>query len=272
MSFQQGLMVNEDIVDAFTVTRNTLYGYGILNLRATGVYAWNNITRNNNMQDHDAQLVGLFTETDTEFSTINADIAYVDSHSSFGSLLNVAISGIQRFHGTHNTYNSSLHFLASIPTNGETVASGQGELLFSQLSWTPHHTNDLVYLNAFWAIDQFTSAARGPLAGGPLGQTGVLFSAAGLGNYGAPLSNQASEAIGASLGYQLFFCDTRRQMTFELAGRQDTNGVNDAAIAGGLRYQQAFDQHWLMVVDTFLAKQESRDLSPGIRMELQMKF
>ena len=272
MSFQQGLMVNEDIVDAFTVTRNTLYGYGILNLRATGVYAWNNITRNNNMQDHDAQLVGLFTETDTEFSTINADIAYVDSHSSFGSLLNVAISGIQRFHGTHNTYNSSLHFLASIPTNGETVASGQGELLFSQLSWTPHHTNDLVYLNAFWAIDQFTSAARGPLAGGPLGQTGVLFSAAGLGNYGAPLSNQASEAIGASLGYQLFFCDTRRQMTFELAGRQDTNGVNDAAIAGGLRYQQAFDQHWLMVIDTFLAKQESRDLSPGIRMELQMKF
>lgn len=272
MSFQQGLLVNEDMIDAVTVTRNTLYGNGILNLRATGVYAWNEINRNNNQPDNDAQLVGIFTETDTKTSTINADIVYVNSQSAHGSLLNVAISGIRRFHGTHNTYNSSLHFLTSIPTDGETQASGQGELLFSQLSWTPHGSNDLIYLNSFWAIDQFTSAARGTLAGGPLGQTGVLFAAAGLGNYGAPLCNQASEVVGASLGYQLFFSDTKRQMTFELAGRQDTNGLNDAAVAGGCRYQQALNQHWLMVFDTFLAKRESRNLSPGVRMEMQLKF
>lgn len=272
MSFQQGLMVNEDLIDAVTVTRNTLNGNGILNLRATGVFAWNRINRNNNRPDHDAQLIGLFTETDTKFSTINADASYVNSQSDFGSLLNLSLSGIQRFHGTHNSYNSSVHLLVSIPTEGETQASGQGELLFSQLSWTPHHSNDLIYLNAFWAIDQYTSAARGTLAGGPLGQTGLLFAAAGLGNYGAPLSNQASEAVGASLGYQLFFCDTNRQMTFELAGRQDTDGVNDGAVAGGLRYQQALDQHWLFIIDSFLAKRESRDLSPGARFELQMKF
>jgi hypothetical protein len=272
MSFQQGLLLNEDIIDAVTVTRNTLSGNGVLNLRATGVYAWNSIHRNNNMPDPDAQLVGLFTETDIAKSTINADIAYVDSQSVHGSLLTVALSGIQRFHGTHNTYNSSLHALASIPTGMETAASGQGELLFSQFSWTPHHTNDLVYLNTFWAIDRFTSAARGPLAGGPLGQTGVLFSAAGLGNYGAPLNNQATNAIGASLGYQMFFCGTRRQVIFEVAGRQDTNNVDRAAMAGGVRYQQAFDQHWLMVLDGFLAKRESRGLSPGVRVELQMKF
>ncbi|MDG2130895.1 MAG: hypothetical protein P8K08_23050 [Fuerstiella sp.] len=272
MSFQQGLLLNEDIIDAVTVTRNTLSGNGILNLRTTGVYAWNSIHRNNNMPDPDAQLVGLFTETDIAMSTINADIAYVDSQSINGSLLTVALSGIQRIHGIHNTYNSSLHALTSIPTGAESAASGQGELLFSQFSWTPHHTNDVIYLNTFWAIDRFTSAARGPLAGGPLGQTGVLFSAAGLGNYGAPLSNQATEAIGASLGYQMFFCGTRRQIVFELAGRQDTNHVDQAAIAGGVRYQQAFDQHWLMVLDGFLAKREATGLSPGIRMELQMKF
>ncbi len=272
MSFQQGLLLNEDIIDAVTVTRNTLSGNGVLNLRATGVYAWNSIHRNNNMPDPDAQLVGLFTETDIASSTINADIAYVDSPSINGSLLTVALSGIQRFHGTHNTYNSSLHVLTSIPTGMETAASGQGELLFSQFSWTPHHTNDVIYLNTFWAIDQFTSAARGPLAGGPLGQTGVLFAAAGLGNYGAPLSNQATDAVGASLGYQMFFSGTRRQVIFEVARRQDTNNVDQAAIAGGVRYQQAFDQHWLMVVDGFLAKRESRGLSPGVRVELQMKF
>ncbi len=272
MSFQQGLLLNEDIIDAVTVTRNTLSGNGVLNLRATGVYAWNSIHRNNNMADPDAQLVGLFTETDIAKSTINADVAYVDSQSVQGSLLTVALSGIQRFHGIHNTYNSSLHALTSIPTGLETAASGQGELLFSQFSWTPHRTNDVVYLNAFWAIDRFTSAARGPLAGGPLGQTGVLFSAAGLGNYGAPLSNQATDAIGASLGYQMFFGGTRRQVIFEVGRRQDTNNVDRAAIAGGVRYQQAFDQHWLMVLDGFLAKRESQALSPGVRVELQMKF
>ena len=272
MSFQQGLLVNEDRIDALTVTRNTLNGNGALNIRATGVYGFNSINRNNNMPDHDAQLVGLFTETDTKFTTLNTDVAYVDSQSAFGSLLTVGISGIQRFHGKHNTYNSSLHALVSIPTDGETLASGQGELLFSQFSWTPHHTNDLVYLNTFWAIDQFTSAARGPLAGGPLGQAGILFSAPGLGNYGAPLSNQASEAFGGSLGYQLFFCKTKRQMLFELGARSDTNGTNDAAVAGGLRYQEALDEHWLIVIDSFLAKRESRGLSPGIRFELQMKF
>ena len=106
MSFQQGLLLNEDIIDAVTVTRNTLSGNGVLNLRATGVYAWNSIHRNNNMADPDAQLVGLFTETDIAKSTINADVAYVDSQSVQGSLLTVALSGIQRFHGIHNTYNS----------------------------------------------------------------------------------------------------------------------------------------------------------------------
>ncbi len=272
MSFQQGLLLNEDIIDAVTVTRNTLSGNGVLNLRASGVYAWNSIHRNNNMPDPDAQLIGLFTETDTASSTINADIAYVDSQSVHGSLLTVALSGIQRFHGTHNTYNSSLHVLASIPTEMETAASGQGELLFSQFSWTPHHTDDLIYLNTFWAIDQFTSAARGPLMGGPLGQTGVLFASAGLGNYGAPLSNQATDAVGASLGYQMYFSGLSRQVVFELAGRQDTNNVDQAAIAAGVRYQQALDAHWLMVVDGFLAKSESRGLSPGARLELQMKF
>jgi hypothetical protein len=70
----------------------------------------------------------------------------------------------------------------------------------------------------------------------------------------------------------MFFCGTRRQVIFEVAGRQDTNNVDRAAMAGGVRYQQAFDQHWLMVLDGFLAKRESRGLSPGVRVELQMKF
>ena len=276
LSFQQGLLVNEDRIDALTITRNTLSGNGNLNLRATSVYAWNEINRNNlnggNIDVGDSQLVGLFTESDFRKCTVNADIACVWSDNGIDDLVAVGLSSIQRLSGYHNTYNSSLHFLASFPTDTETNLAGQGELLFSQFSWTPHHTHDLVFLNAFWAIDQFTSASRGTLAGGPLGQTGLLFSAAGLGRYGAPLNNQASNVAGASLGYQMFFDHTKQQVVFEIGGRQDTDGTDRAAVAGGIRYQKALDQHWLVVIDGFVTKREGNDAGQGGRIELQMKF
>ena len=276
MSFQQGLLINEDRIDALTITRNTLNGNGNLNLRATAVYAWNEINRNNltgrNINDGDGQLIGLFTESDFRESTVNADIAYVWSDNGVDDLVAVGLSGIRRFSGFHNTYNSSLHILASIPTNAETNLAGQGELLFSQFSWTPHHTHDLVFLNTFWAIDQFTSASRGTLGGGPLGQTGLLFSAAGLGRYGAPLNNQAANVAGASLGYQMFFDETKQQVVFEVGGRQDTDSTDRAAIAGGVRYQKALDQHWLIVIDGFVSKREGNGVGQGGRVEMQMKF
>ena len=129
-----------------------------------------------------------------------------------------------------------------------------------------------MYLNGFWAIDQFTSPARGTLAGGPLGQTGILFSAAGLGRFGSALSNQASDAAGASLGDQMFFEHTRQQVVFEVGGRKSTNGVDDGAIAAGVRYQKAIGQHWVMIVDGIVAKAEGRDVAPGTRIEFLAKF
>jgi hypothetical protein len=276
LSFQQGLLLNEDRIDAVTVTRNTLNGNGNLNFRGTFVYAWNEINRHNvmgpNRHDNDSQLAGFFTESNFRQSTVNADVAYVWSENGLGDMVVIGLSAIQRLSGFHNTYNSSLHLLASIPTDDETVYASQGELLFHQFSWTPHHTNDLIFLNTFWGIDQFTSASRGPLGGGPLGQTGLLFSAAGLGRYGAPLSNQANSVVGGSLGYQMFYNDLKEQVVFEIGGRQDTNGADNAAIATGLRYQKALDQHWFFVIDSFVSKGESTDIGQGVRFELQSKF
>lgn len=270
---QQGLFINEDKVDALTITRNTLYGPGLLNLRMTGVYAWDEVNRNNNVADDDAQLFAFLTESDFRFSTVNADFAYVKSGVPNGDLVAWAVSGIQRLHGFHNTYNSSVHFLSSHAVHNESPLAGTGQLLFSQFSWTPHHSVDLLYVNAFWAIDQFTSPARGTLAGGPLGQTGVLFSAPGLGRFGAPLSNQASNTAGASVGYQMFFDHTRKQVIFEIGGRGDTNnsGAGDMG-AAGVRYQQALGQHWIFLVDGILSKTEGSGLATGARVEFLAKF
>lgn len=274
---QQGLLINEDMIDAVTVTRNTLHGGGNLNLRVTGVYSWRGVNRNSptgrpNDFDPGSKMAAILTESDFAHNTINADLVYVYGDELFGDLYAFGLSAIRRHHGYHNTYNTSLHFLASFPDGRRTSYADQGELLFAQTSWTPHHTEDLVYLNAFWAIDQFTSPARGPVMGGPLGQTGILFAGAGLGNYGAPIAVSTDNVAGGSLGYQMFFCHTRQQIIWELGGLKETKGVNRGALGTGLRYQKAIGQHFIWIVDGAVAKPEGRDVTQGLRTELLIKF
>ena len=277
---QQGLLINEDMIDAVTVTRNTLNGHGLLNLRMTGVYAWNRVSRSSSLGgqpasrfDPSSKMVALLTESDFYRSTVNADVVYTYGDEQFGDMVAFGVSGIQRIHGYHNTYNTSLHLLASFPTEETTPFAEQGELLFAQTSWTPHHTEDLVYLNAFLAIDQFTSPARGPLTGSPLGQTGILIAHPGLGSTGPPLGVRTNNTAGALVGYQLFFEHTRRQLIWEIGGHKEYEGPeNRGALGTILRYQQAYGQHTILVLDGFVGKQEGVNVSSGARAEFLFKF
>ena len=98
---QQGLLINEDMIDAATVTRNTLYGHGNLNLRATGVFAWRGINRNSptgraNEFDTASKMVALLTESDFAKRTVNLDAAYVYGSDGVGNLFAFAASSIRR--------------------------------------------------------------------------------------------------------------------------------------------------------------------------------
>lgn len=274
---QQGLLVNEDMIDAVTITRNTLNGHGNLNFRATGVYTWRGINRNSpvgrpNDFDPGSQMVAILTESDFAVRTINLDATYTYGDAVFGNLFAFAASSIRRHYGYHNTYNTSLHLLASIPEDGRTDYADQGELLFAQTSWTPHHTEDLIYVNGFWAIDQFTSPARAPAVGNALGQTGLLFAGVGLGQYGAPISVRTDNVAGASLGYQMFFDHTRQQVIWELGGFKETKGPSGGGVGTALRYQKAIRQHSIFVLDAFVSKHEAQRPSQGARVEWRIKF
>jgi len=276
---QQGLIINEDMLDAVTVTRNTLSGNGNLNLRMTGVFAWNRVSRHDlapggPVFDRNGKLFALLTESDFFVSTVNADVVYVESDDDgIGDMVVWGLSGIQRLHGYHNHYNTSFHILGSHPTENETSTAGQGELLVSRLSWTPHGGLDVIYLNSFWGIDQFTSAARGPLQGGPIGGgIGILWAHSGLGRYGPPIFDQVADSAGGALGYQIQLDGTRSQVTFELGGRSDTKQTNNGIVAGGFRYQQACGQHTVWILDAFIGKQESQRLHDGARVEMLVKF
>ena len=93
-----------------------------------------------------------------------------------------------------------------------------------------------------------------------------------MGRYGPPLVNEASDVVGGSIGYQLFFDETRQQVIVELGGRNDTNGIDEGALAAGLRYQKAIGQHWIFLVDSFIGKRESLGVMQGLRFEFLAKF
>jgi hypothetical protein len=147
-------------------------------------------------------------------------------------------------------------------------------LLFAQVSTTPHGTADLVYLTGFWAIDEFSSAARNPEVGGPLGgQGGILFASPAMGRYGSPLNNNTTDVAGGAIGYQILLDGTRKQLLFEFAGRKDTNDVHEGQLGLGARYQQAFGQHSILLLDSFVTKTEDvGGLGAGARCIWQIKF
>lgn len=266
LSFQEGLLIN-DAIDGIGLTRNTLMPKGTSNFRLTFFYGWDNV--NAGGFERDANLFALLSSTDFRLSTVDIDVAYVDADDGSGSLVAAGISAVQRLGLT----NSSFRLLGSMATDDETPLATDGFLFFSELSWTPHHTHDLLYFNSFLAVDEYSAAARGPAVGGPLGRAGINFAAVGIGSFGAPLSSRASDVVGAAIGYQKFFDHTRQQVIVEAGARLGTRSLVEDAYAATVRYQKALGQRFVVVVDGFGSHQADSDRTLwGGRLELVLKF
>lgn len=270
LSFQDGFLVN-DIVDMVGITRNNLRFNGVAwlnNARISAVYAWNEIHRDNNREDKDADMVAVFSQWDTTFSTIDADIAYVISNDeSGGDLVAAGISGAQRFGGISTT----IRALGSWAPSVRSRQADNGALFFTEVAWTPPYSYNILYLNAFASINNFRSATRDTLAGGPLGRTGFIFAARGIGSYPPALSNRADQAYGAAVGYQMFFDNLRRQVVVEVGGRADNSDTfSGAGLAA--RFQQALGTRYIVQVDGFGSVRDNGDLGYGVRSEFIVKF
>ena len=176
----------------------------------------------------------------------------------------VGISAVQRI----GKVATSFRVLGSF---GEDI--NQGYVFLTEISGTPKHSHNHMYATAFAAVDNFSSAARGPAAGGALGRAGINFAGVGLGNYGAPLSSQASDVAGGAIGYQMFFNNTRQQLLLELGGRVGLEDTITDQYAVTARYQVAMGRHLVWVFDAFVAdREENEDALLGGRLELLVKF
>jgi hypothetical protein len=267
--FQDGMTIN-DTLDAFGLSKNNIRFEGVpwlVNWRSSFLIAWDEVNRENNLEDEDATLYALFNQWDTIKSTIDLDLIYVDSEAEDGDLFVAAIDFIQRF----GKIGSTLRLAHSAALDGASAVAGDGTLLFGEFNYVPAQTHDNLYANFFAVFDNYTSAARDPLGGGPLGRVGLLYASAGLGSYPAPLNNRANDAVGFSLGYQKIDDHNRRQMTLEVGARNDDfNDVTEYGIAA--RFQQALGKRFVLQVDGFLADGNDRDSTYGARLEFLVKL
>ncbi len=267
LNFQDGIMIN-DVVDSIGITRSSLFAFGSNAAHVTVLFGWNEINHNA-VADVDARFYMLSGAADYAFGTVEADFAYVPSRNrAIGDGLFAGLAWITRFGKIAST--TRLNF--SWALDAESASLQDGVLFFQQLNYTPAGGHNNLYLDFFAGFDNYRSAMRAPDAGGPLGATGLLFAAAGLGSYGAPLGNFADRSVGGALGYQMFFNQRRRQVLFELGSRARTDRGGTLASAAGVRFQQAFGRHLILQLDGFgLANPNAKD-GFGLRTELLCKF
>lgn len=270
---QDGLLIN-DQVDSFGITRTSMFLLGSSAFRITGLYGWGEVHRGNNILDENAHFAGISTSGDWDKSTIDVDALYTFSRDDGGDQLNIGISLIRRVGHINASLRANTSIVLDDPQNpaAGTSAVDDGTIFLGQFSLTPPHSHDLVYLNVFWGIDSFRSAARAPATGGPLGNVGILFAAIGNGRYGAPLTNSADSSVGAAIGYQKFFNGGRQQLILEAGGRGRTDNVNQDGYGLAARYQHAIGQHLIWSFGAFTADFSGRDQSYGSRTEITVKF
>jgi hypothetical protein len=268
IEFQDGIMFNDQI-DSIGITRNSLTLPGVSNLRVTALFGWGDLHRDDNREDSGATVWALLSELDTRYSTIEVDLAYVDGDArpdSGGDGLYWGIGSTQRF----GFFNTTFRVNGSHALDQESAAVSNGTLLFAEVSRHPRGTHDLVYVNAFWGIDRYSSAARSPTAGGPLGRTGLLFAAVGLGRFRPALGNRADDSYGAAIGYQRFWDGARTQLVLEAGARRSDNG-NDAA-AAGFRLQRKLGRRYLLQLDGYVTEPQGGSSLFGLRTELMVRF
>lgn len=270
ISFQDGMLI-DDVVDAFGLVKNSLRPGGSSNLRVTVLHAWDEVDRSFagvGNPVHPTKLTGIFTSLDLPSTTLDIDAVHVDAKDQDEDGIVAGVGATQRL----DRFATTFRVLISTPFGEKGPAMDEGRVLFGEASWTPKGTHDLVYVSAFAVDGTYTPAARDPELGGPLARAGILFEAPGIGRYGAALSARASEVAGGALGWQRFFDHGRRQLILEVAGRSDTDGSDQAAVAAGARWQQALGRRYLFQLDGFVSAGEGRGPSYGGRLELGVKF
>lgn len=289
--FQDGILLN-DTQDAVGLVRNNIRLPGVSNWRSSFSWSWDSVNRgatgigNGGEREGDLQQFGFFNSFDTEFKTTNVDFIYTldnDDNSAIedGDSIHAGISIAERI----GRYSLTWRANGSYALEEESDLVTNGALLSTELSWTPHRSDDTIWINPFVSIGNFTQAGRENVdGGGPLAPLGILFASPNLGAFGSELDNKANDNAGAAIGYQAFWNDHWTNLGLEIAGYKDI-GLEDEFQQGfewqvgvGFQAQQKVTQQSLIQLEGFYALQEGEgdievdDDAYGGRLEFLYQF
>ncbi len=273
-TFQEGMLIN-DTVDAIGIVRNNIPLRGTSNFRASALWAWDGLDRNDEfLPDTFDDMFAFFLFADTHVSTYNLDMIYV-LDSGDGDGFYVGASAIQRIAAlgglsTAFRINSSFALEDEIPGN----VVGNGALFTAEISKEVTGSHDIVYFNPFVSVGNFTQAGRTPILGGPLANMGILFASPNLSLY---LSEQngftTNGVVGAAVGYQAFWSKQTRNLILEIAGRHDyEDGAGFDSIGAGFQYQHKINRFVQLTLEGFVTANEGRDNGSGARFEVLFNY
>lgn len=288
ITFQEGIMIN-DFLDAAGVVRNNLHMPGFSNVRATGLFAWDSIDRgtpaNRQRLNQPGALYGLFLQADDHTTTWALDFIAVDDDDNRvtgGDGLWMGLAATQRAWSPWSrlsTFNTTYRINTSIAKSNDTAQLADGTLISAEISWTPHSSDDVVYINPFYGFNRYTQVSREPVVGGPLAPLGISFASPSLGNHLSELNSFNTQAAGIAMGYQAFWDNHRRNLVLEIALLKDNtrnlledDGAGSDAAAFTVQLQQAVGQHVQLQLDAFVAYLEGRDDGSGARAEILVQF
>ena len=272
LTFQNAIMIN-DTIDGIGLVRNNIRFAGISGMRSTVFYGWNELDRADAVTRKNSALIGWFNAIDTPGGTKNIDMIFIDDNREGGNSFNIGGASIQRI----GHYNTAFRINHSHAEN-ETSKARSGTLYSTEVSWTPYRSDDIMYVNSFYADGRYTQAGRESVVGGPLGGLGILFASPSLGNFLSELDNFTNEEAGLVIGYEAFWSDGqqannhRRSLTLELAGTKDLDGSGFDDFGFGFEFRTRLSHRVQFQLDASYSVLEKRDDGHTIRTELRYQF
>lgn len=269
--FLQDGILADDSIDSIGITKHNLFRMNASASRISAFAGFNELHRNDNRRDSSARFFALSGTFDYPGMTLELDAAYVNGSAARGG--DGAYFGIGHL-AQLGYWHSTSRLNASFAMNSRnTDAVADGWLLTHQLSRTLPFNEDVLTFSTFYEIDNYTSAARGPATGGPLGGFSLLHRAVGIGTYGPPIETGAGDLFGLGVSYQHFFDEEEsRQVLIALGGSGRTGSGDEFTSALALHYQQALTHNLIWSVGGFASVTDEGDKGFGARTELLRKF
>jgi hypothetical protein len=275
--FQNGVWLEDAFLGvAATIPARNSPKLDISNMDTTFFVGFDNVSSPAfNNENSAANLYGVAQFIEAWGGYMELDYAYLEDNRVFNrSYHNTSVAFTRRF-GTRLSNSVRLINNSGQNPNGiEQTADGTLLLVENSLI-TNHPSTRIPYFNFFAGFDRPQSAARDPLAGGVLRNTGILFETDGLTGYPF-LDDTANNTLGGAFGLNLLADDFSQQLVLETAMVMPMEGkvtqAGDPQYGAGLRYQIPLNNSVILRSDVMYGMRESWDDLHGVRVELRKKW